>query len=378
VLESLVLRYNASQREHWVEAVFQGDYFEALAKLRTALAARAGPTFSHVVGEVVPYLARADVLEPLDGYPGARELGVIPELGQEKSWIDGGSRPLVALPFNRSTPIAYLNGAHFAEAGLAAPTSWQELREVARALTRRTSRRVERHGFTCPISWWFWVALVGQAGGQVVERDGTVSLGGDAGVEAVEFWQTLVHQDQSMKLPPGRDYDAWEATNKDFLAGRTSMIWTSTAFLKYLEENARFPVVTAPLPRQRRHAVPTGGTHWVLLRHASAEAKRAAWSFLRFMHETQQVIHWATSTGYLPVTERAVARLEQEGYYARHPNDRVALDQLRVALPWPWSEQLFRIQREIVDPRLESAVLTRQDARSVLAEARRIAQQEGA
>jgi sn-glycerol 3-phosphate transport system substrate-binding protein len=370
VLETLVARFNAAQDEHWVHAVYQGDYFEGLAKLRTAAAARAGPSLSHVIGEVVPYLAEAGVLEPLDDLPGARELGIVPELGQEKSWFGGGQRPLVALPFNRSTPIAYLNGEIFRKAGLAAPRSWQELRETARALSVRERERTVRHGFGCPIDWWFWVALVGQAGGQVVEPDGTVTLGGRAGVEALELWQTLVSVDRSMKPPPGRDYNAWEQTNQDYLAGRVAMIWTSTAFLRYLEQNASFPVVAAPLPAHHRRAVPTGGTHWVMMKDAPDGAKRSAWAFLRFMHEPTQVVDWATETGYLPVTRGGIAELEQSGYYRTHPNDRVALDQLAVAMPWPWSTELFRVQREIVQPRLESAVLARANAAELMREAR--------
>jgi ABC-type glycerol-3-phosphate transport system substrate-binding protein len=87
-------------------------------------------------------------------------------------------------------------------------------------------------------------AIVGQAGGRVVEADGTVSLGGRAGEAAIRFWQALVTEDRSMKPPPGRDYNAWEQTNQDFLSGRTAMIWTSTAFLKYLEQNAAAVNVT--------------------------------------------------------------------------------------------------------------------------------------
>jgi sn-glycerol 3-phosphate transport system substrate-binding protein len=51
----------------------------------------------------------------------------------------------------------------------------------------------------------------------------------------------------------------------------------------------------------------------------------------------------------------------------------VALDQLKVALPWPWSTELFRVQREIVTPRLERAVLEGQDADALLEEARALA-----
>ena len=373
VLEELVGAFNRSQHEHWIAAIYQGDYFEGLAKLRTALAARAAPALSHVVGEVVPYLAEAGVLEPLDGYPGAGELGVIDELGQNKSWSGGGLRPLVALPFNRSTPIAYLNRPLFERAGLAPPATWTELRRVARALTRTAPGAPPRYGFGCPIDWWFWAALVGQAGGRVVEADGTVSLGGRAGEAAIRFWQALVTEDRSMKPPPGRDYNAWEQTNQDFLAGRTAMIWTSTAFLKYLEQNADFPVLAAPLPAQKQAAVPTGGTFWVMLRSAAAEQKQAAWAFLRFMHRTDNVIRWATQTGYMPVTRQAVSELERNGYYAQHPNDRVAVDQLRVAFAWPWSTELFRVQREIVQPNLERAVLERRDATEVMNQARELA-----
>ncbi len=370
VLESLVQRFNDSQTRDFVQAVYQGDYFEGLAKLRTAIAAECAPVLSHVVGEVVPYLAEAGVLEPLADYPGVRELELIPELGQERSWLGGGARPLCALPFNRSTPIAYLNGDLFAQAGLDAPRDWSELRAVAKRLT--DPRAGGRFGFGCPINWWFWVALVGQAGGSIVAANGRISLGDEAGVQALRLWQELV-RGGLMKPPPGRDYNAWEQCNQDFLSGRAAMIWSSTAFLKYLEAHARFKLIAAPLPAGVKRAVPTGGTFWIVLRAAPSAEKAAAVRFLRFMHEPEQVIAWSTRTGYIPVTRAAVRALEQRGYYAAHPNDRVALEQLPFAEPWPWSVDLFRIQREIVQPRLESAVTQQRDASAILAEARALA-----
>lgn len=373
VLEALIARFHEAQSEIWVRAVYQGDYYEGLAKLRVALAAGAAPALSHVVGEVIPYLAEAGVLERLDRYPELARVDVVPELGQAGSWRGGDARPLVALPFNRSTPIAYLNGALFAKAGQTAPRTWDELRAVAARLSERSAERTTRYGFGCPVDWWFWTALVEQAGGSVVEPDGRVSLGDDAGVSALAFWQTLVNTDRSMKPPPGRDYNAWEQTNQDFLAGRVAMIWTSTAFLKYLEENARFPVLAAPLPRQKRAAVPTGGTHWVILKSAPDAEKAAAARFLEFMTTTEPAIAWATRTGYIPVTRSAIAELRRQGHYQRHPNERVAVDQLSVAEPWPWSTRLFRVQREIIQPRLEQAVLAGGDARGLLREARNLA-----
>jgi sn-glycerol 3-phosphate transport system substrate-binding protein len=343
-LETLAERFNHSQGEVWIHPVFQGDYFEGLAKLRTALAAGAAPPLSHVIGEVVPYLAQAGVLEPLDDYPEAKTLPIHPALGQAGSFVKGAERPLFIVPFNRSTPIAYVNQRLFEQHDLEPPTSWQELEAVAQALTRPG-----RFGFGCPTDWWFWSSLVGQAGGEVVRFDGTVTLGGAAGVAALELWQRLVRAG-AMKPPPGRDFNAWEQLSQDFLAGRLAMMWSSTAFVRYLEETAEFPVRALPLPAGVRRSVPTGGTHFVLLRGAPGELKQAAWRFVRFMLETEPAAYWSSETGYLPATLPAVEHLRSSGFYAKHPNYLVALEQLRVAQPWPWSPGLFRIQREIIQP----------------------------
>jgi sn-glycerol 3-phosphate transport system substrate-binding protein len=82
---------------------------------------------------------------------------------------------------------------------------------------------------------------------------------------------------------------------------------------------------------------------------------------------------WSRETGYLPVTTEAAQKLETSGFYAQHPNHHVALAQLSVAEPWPWSKALFRIQREVVQPQLERAVLERIQPARALAEARRLA-----
>src|SRR5580704_15792782 len=109
VLLDLVERYNQSQAEVLVRPVHQGDYFEALAKLRTAIACGEAPPLSHVVLEVLPYLARAGVLEPLDGYDGAGGLGLVPALSQHGSFACPALEPTYGIPLNRSTPIAYCN-----------------------------------------------------------------------------------------------------------------------------------------------------------------------------------------------------------------------------------------------------------------------------
>jgi sn-glycerol 3-phosphate transport system substrate-binding protein len=372
VLLSLVAAFHATQSRYRIHATYQGDYFESLAKLRTSIAAHAAPALTHVVGEVIPYLAEAGVLEPLDRFVGSTELHLVPELAQARGFRGGDAHPLVALPFNRSTPIVYYNKDVFRDLAMDPPSTWTELRAAAsRATTRERSGEVTRWGFECPIDWWFWVALVGQAGGSVFSESGELTLGGEAGVRALELWQRLVHEDRTMKPPPGRDYNAWQVANSDFLSRKAAMIWTSTAFLRYLEQNASFEVGVAPLPRDVRASVPTGGTMFVMPRGVPPAQQEAAFAFLSWMMQPAQANAWATRTGYIPVCRLGIDQLEAQGYYRDHPSDHVAIDQLAFAEPWPWARDLFRIQREAVQPRLEAAVLERRDARSMLDAARR-------
>jgi sn-glycerol 3-phosphate transport system substrate-binding protein len=311
------------------------------------------------------------VLEPLDGYDGARDLPLLGALAQRGSFDGAERQPLYGVPLNRSTPIVFANRAILDAEGVRLPSTWDELREAARRLTRRGTDGETRWGFEVPVSWWYWVAMVGQAGGELATPGGALSLGGAAGEEALRFWQRLVHRDRVMRPPPGRDYQAWQSTNESFLQERIAMMWSSTAFVRYLENNARFPVVAGPLPRAVRSSVPTGGTMFVLMRDAPDEEKRAAWEFVRWMCEEDQVIDWSARTGYLPVTQPAIERLIGQGFYARHPNDRVAYDQLRDVAPWPWIPELFRVERDIVEPILEEAVLTGRDAGQAMDQARR-------
>lgn len=367
-LLALVARFNREQPEHALEAVYQGDYFELLAKLRTAIHAGRAPAVTHVVGEILPYLVDAGVLEPLAEQPGlSQDLGFLPALEQRGAFA-AEDKPLYALPFNRSTPIAYLNGDVLDELGLSPPTTWEELTAFAVAATRGEDDD-KRYGFSCPIDWWFWVALTYQAGGEIAEG-GTFTLGGEAGEQALAFFQRLVSELKVMRPPSGRDYNAWQVQNADFVSGRVAMIWNSTAFVRYLEQTAKFRVVCAPLPRNVRHGVPTGGTLFVMPRGSPDPWRRAAAAFLAFMAEPRNSNEFATKTGYIPVTREGVRLLEADGYYERVPNDRVAVAQLQSARPWPWSRELFRVQREVIQARLEACVLERTSPKAALDAAR--------
>jgi sn-glycerol 3-phosphate transport system substrate-binding protein len=167
----------------------------------------------------------------------------------------------------------------------------------------------------------------------------------------------LVNKDRIMKRPPGKDYNAWEVTNTDFINQKAAMIFTSTAFVNYLTENVKFKMGTAFMPAKQKFAGPTGGTFFVMMKDAAPAQKEAGWAFIKWMAEPAQAISWSQNTGYICVSEPAIASAEMQKFYRDNPNYRVAYEQLKYAQKMPFTPALIRIQREVIQPNLEAPVI---------------------
>ena len=192
------------------------------------------------------------------------------------------------------------------------------------------------------MDWWFWFALLHEAGGSLLSPDGKKPAFRDKGAEALQFWVDLVNKDKTMKQPPGKDYSAWEVANTDFLNQRVGMIFTSTAFLNYMTENAKFKVGTAFLPAKVKSAVPDG-RH--VLRAAEGRAGAPEGSGLGL----HQVDDGAGADDLALEGDRATCRCgsppstapAMQSFYKENPNYKVALDQLKFAQRFPFSPALF-------------------------------------
>ena len=224
-------------------------------------------------------------------------------------------------------------------------------------------------GFEMPISWWFWYAFLHQAGGRLLTADGKQAAFQETGAEVLRFWSDLILKDKTMKRPPGKDYNAWEVANTDFINRRAAMIITSTAFLGYLTENSKFKVGGAFLPGKTRLAAPTGGTFFVMLKDTPQAQKEAGWAFIRWMSEPEQTLYWSKATGYMPVRTSAVQLPATQQFYREQPNYKVAYDQLQHAVRFPFTPALFEIQREQIQNEIEAPLVGLRTIEETMAQA---------
>jgi len=343
VLEGLVKKFNESQDEVEVKASYQGDYYENHSKVLAAVAAGNQPDVTMVEIGVIAAFADAKVLADLGPYTEGDEEKYIPGLMKNSYWND----KLVAVPFNRSTPLLYLNRDMLEKAGLdpKGPKTWEELRQYSKALTKQEGGKTVSFGFSTPIDIWFYEALVFQSGGNILSEDGkSLAINSPEGKAPLEFWNAMI-KEGIMKAPPGEKYNAWDVAKQDFINEQVGMIFTSTGDLKGLKDNAKFNVGAAFLPANKDFGVPTGGANLVMLAKSSEEEKKAAWKFMKWITETEQTIPWSLETGYMPVTQKAV---ESDEMKAADPNFRVALDQLQYAKPRPMVPGYKELQEVIM------------------------------
>jgi sn-glycerol 3-phosphate transport system substrate-binding protein len=115
--------------------------------------------------------------------------------------------------------------------------------------------------------------------------------------------------------------------------------------------------------------VPTGGTFFVVARDAPAPQKEAGWAFIKWMTDPAQTISLSKATGYMPIRLSAINSPEMQAFYKENPNYKTAIDQLKTAQRFPFSAALIEIQREVIQPNLEAAVLGIKTAAEIMAAA---------
>ncbi|HOX31217.1 MAG TPA: ABC transporter substrate-binding protein [Spirochaetales bacterium] len=357
LIQSMVKDFNEANKDVVVTATYQGNYYDTSAKIQAAVASNTTPNVSMVVDMHNAMFASAGVLADLGPFMKRDKVDVndfIPGL-LDWSFYEGKT---VSLPFNRSTPLFYFNKDHLREAGLDenGPKTWEELRSYARKLTRKG----ERFGFSCPIDIWFYLGMVFQNGGEVLAPDGKhIGFNNDIGTKPIVFWREMIDEG-IMKMPPGKEYNAWDVAMQDFLNGKTSMIMTSTGYLYGILSSAKgkFDVGTGYLPRAKQYGTPTGGANVAVIANKPAQEIEASWRFVKYLTDVPQVIRFSQKSGYMTSRKSAVAGPEMQAFFKGNPQFKTAIDQLyeaakkRPAHPnYPQLDKIImdEIQRAVID-----------------------------
>ncbi|MDQ0207223.1 ABC transporter substrate-binding protein [Alkalicoccobacillus murimartini] len=344
--ENLVEQFNEAHPNIQVTAEFQGTYDELHAKTQAAFAAKDAPEVTQNEIASVETFAKNGMTESLQPFIDQDELDIedFNEGLMGNSYVDD---EIYALPYLRSTPILYLNTTLLEEKGLdpAGPKTWDEFKEYAAVL----SEDGEMKGATMPIDIWFYEAFVTQAGGEMIDDAGKPAFNSEAGAEAIDFIKEM-YEAGSIKVPTGDV--AGDTAKQDFVNGKSGMMLSSTADLTYLMTNANdqgYEVDTAFMPENKQFGVPTGGANLVMTAGLDEAKQEAAWTFIKWMTDTEQTAYSSEFTGYLPSRHSASETEKIQKVYEEVPQYKTAVEQLEYAHERPMVEGYPEVVNALVE-----------------------------
>jgi sn-glycerol 3-phosphate transport system substrate-binding protein len=338
IVDGMVDEFHKSHPDIKVNSIYSGSYQDSIAKALTAHKGGNAPQLAVLLSTDMFTLIDEDAIVPFDP---------LVKSDQDKQWMNGFYPAFMAnsqtggktwgVPFQRSTIVMYYNKDLFKQAGLdpdKAPGTWDQLVATAKKLTKTdASGQVTQWGLEIPsggaFAYWLFqalttpndVLLMNEAGNQVYFDKPAV-------IEAAQFWHDLSYKH---KVMPEGTID-WGTTPKDFLVGKTAMMWTTTGNLTNVRNNATFDFGVAPMPKAKRGGSPTGGGNFYLFKSASAEQQQAAMTFVKWMTEPRNAAKWSIATGYVAVSPAAWETDEMKAYVKEVPAATVARDQLQVSV----------------------------------------------
>lgn len=322
-LEKAVADFNATHDNIEVVATNQGDYFEIYSKAMAAIGAGDAPDVLMIgTDNVGPYVADG-LLEDLIPYmdeSGIDKDDLVPAF-TDKYWGDDGE--LYVLSWGRSCPVLFVNQDMLDEAGLQAPTTWDEMDEVSQKLI---ADGVTSYGYSMPYDSWFFLMIVPQMGGTLFNddltalgcvEDGTLAKG-------LQLYQDQV-KDKTLYFGPTQDSN--NACRSLFFNGESAMFLGSCANLAAIDENASFNYSMCPVPAGVRKAVNTGGCTFGMV--SSSEHKEEAWEFMKwYMTAEEGGASIAAQTGYIPWTKSMAETQAVKDFWSRMPAAETAYQQI--------------------------------------------------
>ncbi len=371
IVDSMVSDFEKANPDIDVAAIYAGNYNDARIKALAALKSGKPAQLSVMFSIDIYDLIEQDAIVPFDEFA---------ETDEDRAWLKSFYPALMengvtmgktwGIPFQRSTIVMYYNKDIFREAGLdpeKPPQTWDELAAMGKKL-----KTEDRWGVMIPSTgypYWMFGALCKQNGEVLMDRDGKNTFFNNKGVvEALSFWNDLSAKHGVM--PKGAI--EWATLRKNFLEGKTAIMWHSTGNLTTVKKKAKFDFGVAMLPASKMRGTPTGGGNFYIFKKTTPAERKAAMRLIKFMTSPERSAEWSMKTGYIGISAAAYKTAALEKYVVDFPPAKVARDQLQYATAELSTFQTGRV-RKFLDDAIQAALTGKKTPQEALDEAQKSA-----
>lgn len=294
-------------------------------KITTATATGDGPDVLQIGLSLLPTLAEAENLLPLDDlledHPSLSASNFADAVAGEATQIGGKT---LSIPWVADTRVLFYRADLLAEVGYDEPPStWEELHDAA---TKLADRGADQYGYYIP-QWdsslpvaWTW-----SAGGEVVDDAGNVNFENDGFRQAADFYISMY---EDGLVPKNADFDQVQG----FVSGIAPMLISGPYLAGSIAEVA--PELdgewaAAPLPAPGESVSMFAGSN-IGIWHNS-DAVDESLELLEFLSSPEVQLEWYERVNELPTNKAALA----DSKLAADPNVEVYVKTLETARVLP-------------------------------------------
>jgi ABC-type glycerol-3-phosphate transport system substrate-binding protein len=331
-LLALISEFN-SQNE-WgitIKPEYGGPYPDLHKKTLASIAFGSPPEMTFTDHSRVAEYARADVIQPLDGYLANEKYGLTAEELQDyfPVFLAGDRYPafdneLLSLSPSLGMEVMYYNVDMLNELGYEnPPATWDEFEAVCMDATRDTDGDGlnDTFGYAVSPSGSTFASWVWSRGGQLLSKDGQRVLFQEQGLEALTLLRDLIDSDYA--------YQAIEedGDRSDFCQGKVLFIFDSLdglcSDLTAAEEGTvvepEFEWSIAPFPHGT--AKPVVGMYGPTLSifETTPQKQLAGWLFIKWFTGPEQATRWAIASDHFPVRRSAVETETMVAFFEENP-----------------------------------------------------------
>jgi multiple sugar transport system substrate-binding protein len=211
------------------------------------------------------------------------------------------------------------------EAGVEPPTTWDEVRDVAAALTGDGVYGIAFSAVaTEEGSWqfepWFW-----GAGADLTQLDSPEA------VQALEFWVDLVESGYA-----SRSVVTWSQgdVNDQFIAGNAAMMQNGVWNLPTLDESGiNYNVVPIPMPDGGAAPGPMGGEVLAIPVSGDEARMQAAGEVVNCLLSDESMVTWGNLNAYIPSRQAVAEQVAEDNPMMRSFVDAAAAERARTGPP---------------------------------------------
>jgi sn-glycerol 3-phosphate transport system substrate-binding protein len=371
-------KYNASQNEYEVKAIYKGGYPETLTAGIAAYRAKTHPHIIQVFEVGTQTMLLSGAIYPV--------FQLMKDQGIKIDWDDfisvvktyyskGGN--LYSMPYNSSTPILYYNKTAFEKAGLnpqVAPATFEEIEKAAKAVVSKGAAKI---GFTTAWPSWTLVENMHTWHDQPFtdQQNGftgmatQLKINGKLGIQIFEMltrWQKERIYTYSGKGSQG---------DQPIINGEAAIGLASTALVGTMTRTSKFDWGTGNLPRlagyPQGNSIIGGASLWVMKGHKKEVYKGVA-KFFEFLGKPEQQAWWHANTGYFPLTRESIKALPED-HFRNNSNLWTAFAQITKGKTTPNSQGIrlgnFAAVRNTIEGEMENILSEKKSPKEGLDEA---------